>query len=106
MSTNNMPGEKNLIAALFDFKLIHVVTLKFMRIIYASSVILISLATLIGVFVGLSNDSAGVAVIFLLFYLPILLTIRIYFEIITALFQVARNTQQLVAISRQVSNAE
>lgn len=106
MTNQNPAGDKNLFAALYDFKLIHVVTLKFMRIIYAAAVITISLVTLIGLILGLSNNSAGLAFIFLLLYFPILLTIRIYFEIITALFQVARNTQQLVAISRQVADGQ
>ena len=103
---SNPTGDKNLFAALYDFKLIHVVTLKFMRIIYAGSVIVITAATLIAVILGISNGSAGLAFIFLLIYFPILLTIRIYFEIITALFQVARNTQQLVTISRQVASGQ
>ena len=102
-NTAATPGEKNLFASLYDFKLVHVVTLKFMRIIYASAVIVISAVTAIGIIMGLGNNSAGLAVILILIYFPLLLSIRIYFEIITALFQVARNTQQLVAISRQVA---
>lgn len=83
---------KALIKSLYDFNFDHFVTPKILRFFYALSVILLSLAAVIFFIAMLTQGAEGIilAIIFVpIGYLVYLIMIRIYFELISALFRIA-----------------
>lgn len=83
---------KALIKSLFDFKFDHFVTPQILRFFYALSVILLSLAAIIFFIAMLTEGAQGIVIAIIVIpiaYLVYLIMIRIYFELISALFRIA-----------------
>ena len=100
--------KKNFIASLFDFKLEHLVSLKFLKFIYLIFTVGVTLVAGIGVlvcFLSLKDNFFFIPLI-AIGYLLVLISFRIWIELISSLLQIARNTHELVEISKFVANNE
>jgi len=97
--------KKNFIASLFDFKLEHLVSLKFLKFIYLIFTVGVTLVAGIGLFICLLNLGAYYYFVPLIVigYLLVLISFRIWIELISSLLQIARNTHELVEISKFVA---
>lgn len=85
-------GNKALIKSLYDFKFDYFVTPKVLRFFYAVAVILLSLSAVIFLIGSLTQGSEGIAVGIIvtpIAYFVSLVMLRIYFELIAALFRIA-----------------
>ncbi len=98
--------KKNFIATLFDFKLEHLVSLKFLKFIYLFFTVGTTLVA-IGSLQWSLEAFGGGAILFLplivIVYLLVLIGFRIWIELISSLLQIARNTHELVEISKFVA---
>jgi len=97
--------KKNFIASLFDFKLEHLVSLKFLKFIYlifTVGVTLVAGGALIGSLLNLGERFLFIPLI-VVGYLLVLISFRIWIELISSLLQIARNTHELVEISKFVA---
>ena len=94
--------KKNFIASLFDFKLEHLVSLKFLKFIYLIFTVGATLVAGIGVLVCLLSlkDYFFLIPLIAIGYLLVLISFRIWIELISSLLQIARNTHELVEISK------
>jgi hypothetical protein len=100
--------KKNFIASLYDFKLEHLVSLKFLKFIYLIFTLGVTLVAGIGVlvcFLSLKDNYTWLPLI-AIGYLLALISFRIWIELISALLQIARNTHELVEISKFVAKNE
>ena len=97
--------KKNFIASLFDFKLEHLVSLKFLKFIYLIFTVGATLVAGIGVLVCLLSlkDYFFLIPLIAIGYLLVLISFRIWIELISSLLQIARNTHELVVISKFVA---
>jgi uncharacterized membrane protein YbhN (UPF0104 family) len=100
--------KKNFIASLFDFKLEHLVSLKFLKFIYLIFTVGISLVAGIGLFLCLLRlgEYFYFVPLIVIGYLLVLISFRIWIELISSLLQIARNTHELVEISKFVAKNE
>jgi hypothetical protein len=96
---------KNFIASLFDFKLEHLVSLKFLKFIYLIFTLGASLIAGISLLMCLLSlkDYYFFIPLIALGYLLALISFRIWIELISSLLQIARNTHELVQISKFVA---
>jgi hypothetical protein len=96
---------KNFIASLFDFKLEHLVSLKFLKFIYLIFTLGASLIAGISLLMCLLSlkDYYFFIPLIALGYLLALISFRIWVELISSLLQIARNTHELVQISKFVA---
>ena len=100
--------KKNFIASLFDFKLEQLVSLKFLKFIYLIFTVGVTLVAGIGVlvcFLSLKDNFFFIPLI-AIGYLLVLISFRIWIELISSLLQIARNTHELVQISKFVAKNE
>jgi hypothetical protein len=97
--------KKNFIASLFDFKLEHLVSLKFLKFIYLIFTIGVTLVAGIGLFFCLLSlgEYYYFVPLIVIGYLLVLISFRIWIELISSLLQIARNTHELVEISKFVA---
>jgi hypothetical protein len=97
--------KKNFIASLFDFKLEHLVSLKFLKFIYFIFTVGVTLVAGIGLFWCLLSlkDRFYLFPLITIGYLLTLISFRIWIELISSLLQIARNTHELVVISKFVA---
>ena len=100
--------KKNFIASLFDFKLEHLVSLKFLKFIYLIFTVGATLVAGIGALVCLLSlkDYFFLIPLIAIGYLLVLISFRIWIELISSLLQIARNTRELVEISKFVAKNE
>lgn len=97
--------KKNFIASLFDFKLEHLVSLKFLKFIYLIFTLGMTAVAGVGVlacFLSLKDTFYFIPLI-VIGYLLTLIAFRIWIELISSLLQIARNTHELVEISKFVA---
>jgi hypothetical protein len=97
---------KNFIAALYDFKLEHLVSLKFLKIIYFLFTISATAVAVFALFYSLRNSGAlglGLAFPITFIYFLVLIGFRIWIELVSSLLQISRNTRELVDISKHVA---
>ena len=99
---------KNFIASLFDFKLEHLVSLKFLKFIYLIFTLGASLIAGISLLMCLLSlkDYYFFIPLIAIGYLLVLISFRIWIELISSLLQIARNTRELVEISKFVAKSE
>jgi hypothetical protein len=100
-------GTGNLIADLFDFKLIRFVSVSYFKLLYAITVILWTIVAVIALIYVLSNaqyNSGGIVFLFLLgiptVYLLLLIYTRMSIELIVNFFAIGKDIKELKEASR------
>lgn len=84
---------KGFVKSLYDFKFDHFVTPKVIRFFYGFFVVLLSIGAVIFLLASLASGSSNSAVFGLIivpvFYFVYLIFLRMYFELVSALFRIA-----------------
>lgn len=84
---------KGFVRSLYDFQFDHFITPKVLRVLYAIAVVLLSLGAVIFLIASLASGEPGAIIVALIVipiaYLIYLALVRMYFELVSALFRIA-----------------
>jgi hypothetical protein len=90
---------KSFVKSLFDFQFTSLIATRFLRVVYAVWVVLLTITTVFGILAVLSQGGAGVlfALVLAVLYFFELIGLRIFMEFLIVFFQIGANVQAIRA---------